>query len=66
MKTARVVQIQQKSGMEYKYFPIARQLLKHFNTYPNAEIEATDTIQIALNVCMVMNSWCTMSIPWST
>ena len=28
MKTARVVQIQQKSGMEYKYFPIARGVKK--------------------------------------
>jgi hypothetical protein len=34
LQTERNITIQKKSGMEYIYFPLASQLLKHFKKYP--------------------------------
>ncbi|XP_028415165.1 uncharacterized protein LOC114538214 [Dendronephthya gigantea] len=50
LHTSRNITIQEKSGMEYVYFPLANQLLKHFKKYPSDIIARTNSLEISLNV----------------
>ncbi len=50
LQTERNVTIQKKSGMEYVYFPLASQLLKHFKKYPADIVRETNSLEISLNV----------------
>ena len=50
MKTPRVVQISEKSGMEYKYFSTSDELRKCLNRYRSSEVEGITSITLALNV----------------
>ena len=50
LKTARDVPVQLKSGMQYIYFPIAEALVKHWNRYPNSDIDSAECIKISLNI----------------
>ena len=50
LQTCRTVSIQSKSGMEYIYFPLATQLLKHFKGYPVEAVRGLDTLEISINV----------------
>lgn len=50
LKTDRCVPTEVKSGMEYIYFPIKEELLKHFMRYPTAARENTTTLEISLNI----------------
>ena len=50
LQTERNTTIQKKSGMEYVYLPLASQLLKHFKKYPSQIIDATNSLEISLNV----------------
>lgn len=47
LQTCRTVSIRSKSGMEYIYFPLATQLLKHFKGYP---AEAVSGLETSINV----------------
>ena len=50
LQTESNVTIQKKSGMEYVYFPLASQLLKHFKKYPADIVRETNSLEISLNV----------------
>lgn len=50
LKTTRDIAIQTKSGMEYVYFPVANELLKHFKKYPPPIVDKTASLEISLNV----------------
>lgn len=50
LNTARVVKIDNKSGMEYIYFPLADTLLKNFHDYPSSLRESVDYLDLSLNV----------------
>ena len=50
LQTSRNIPIQQKSGMEYVYFPFSEQLLRHFKRHPVDTICRTDSLEISLNV----------------
>ena len=50
LQTSRSVPIQTKSGMDYVYFPLAEQLLRHFKRHPLETIRKTDSLEISLNV----------------
>lgn len=50
LRTSRTISIQQKSGMEYVYFPFATQLLEHFKRYPLETVCEVDSLEISLNV----------------
>ena len=50
LQTSRNIPIQQKSGMEYVYFPFSEQLLRHFMRHPVDTICRTDSLEISLNV----------------
>ena len=50
LSTARIVDSQIKSGMEYLHFPLADVLLKNFHSYPASARENVDTLEISLNI----------------
>ena len=50
LQTERNITIQKKSGMEYIYFPLASQLLKHFKKYPPDTVRGANSLEISLNV----------------
>ena len=50
LQTERNITIQKKSGMEYVYFPLAGQLLKHLQKYPPDVVGRTNSLEISLNV----------------
>lgn len=50
LSTTRVINIEEKSGMEYIYFPIEEALMKHFLAYPMAVRENVDCLNISLNI----------------
>ena len=50
LKTSRNIAIQQKSGMEYVYFPLSEQLLRHLKRHPVDTVSRTDSLEISLNV----------------
>ena len=50
LQTSRTISIQKKSGMEYVYFPLAAQLLEHFNRYPVETVREIDSLEISLNI----------------
>ena len=50
LQTKRNIPIEKKSGMEYVYFPLASQLLKHFRKYPSHIVGKTTSLEISLNV----------------
>ena len=50
LQTSRYIPIQQKSGMEYVYFPFSEQLLRHFKRHPVDTVCRTDSLEISLNV----------------
>ncbi len=50
LRTARNVEIQMKSGMEYVCFPLRAEILKQLRRYPQAAIEGIETLELSLNV----------------
>ncbi|CAB4013323.1 Hypothetical predicted protein [Paramuricea clavata] len=50
LRTARVIDIGQKSGMEYVYFPLEQALLENFLAYPKTLRESVDCLHISLNI----------------
>lgn len=50
LKTAKVVEIDNKSGMEYVYFRLADALLKQFHEYPSSLREGVDHLELSLNI----------------
>ena len=50
LQTSRNIPIQKKSGMEYVYFPLSEQLLRHLKRHPVDTIRGTDSLEISLNV----------------
>ena len=50
LKTSRNIPTQIKSGMEYIYFSLSDQLLKHFKQYPSDVVAKTDYLEISINV----------------
>ena len=50
LQTQRNITIQKKPGMEYVYFPLASQLLKHLRKYPPDVVHRTNSLEISLNV----------------
>lgn len=50
LSTARVVNTQIKSGMEYLHFPLADVLLKNFHSYPPTTREHVDYLEISINI----------------
>ena len=50
LSTARVVDTQIKSGMEYLHFSLADVLLKNFDSYPRSTRENIDCLEISLNI----------------
>ena len=50
LQTPRTISIQKKSGMEYVYFPLAAQLLKHFKRYPAETVHEIHSLEISLNI----------------
>ncbi len=50
LNTAKEVDIMAKSGMEYHYFGLASELLKHFKMYPLHKRTQVNAIEVSLNV----------------
>lgn len=50
LKTAKKIPVQNRSGMDYIYFPLATEIMKHFKKYPAHVINKTESLQISLNV----------------
>ena len=50
LQTERNINIQKKLGMEYVYFPLGSQLLKHLKKHPPDVVHKTNSLEISLNV----------------
>ncbi|CAB4005638.1 Hypothetical predicted protein [Paramuricea clavata] len=50
LNTTRNVPLQNKSGMQYIYFPFARELVKNLNRYPSVITDAIDTLELSFNI----------------
>lgn len=50
LHTAREVETHLRSGMEYYYFGVEKELLKHFQMYPVETRRHTGTLEISLNI----------------
>ena len=50
LQTSRNISIEMKSGMEYVYFNVSDQILKHFKQYLADAVAEIDSIQIFLNI----------------
>lgn len=50
LKTARTVDVSQKSGMEYIFLGVKVELVKHLDKYPPEIRQSVNTLDIALNI----------------
>ena len=50
LNTTRTIPVQNKSGMQYIYFPLAIELLKNLGRYPSVITDAIETLELSFNI----------------